>query len=311
MYLSEELLKILDLFEHYGIDVIPFKGPILGEVAYGDLALRMISDLDLFVRKEDVPAANDLFCSQGFQPQYRLDSFERNANLQGPGACHFMGGKTNIDLHWEIAPRIFTYDFDPYGYWSRLQPVSIGRKEIPALSMEDRLLMLCGHGVRNTWSQLVWICDVSETILQMSPADWDRTYEQVISLGSEDILHFGLSLAISLMEVDLPENIQDQIRSDSNIDLLVHQVRNRLLQEHNYFSSGSEWLRFQLRVRQQFMDKVRFLWRLATTPNVDDLVRIQLPSWLSFLYLFHRAVRLMGKYVLSPLGQKSKDRISI
>ena len=137
MDLVEKLLKILDLFEQHGIDVISFKGPVLAVAVYGDLALRVMGDLDLLVRKEDVPGANDLLCSQGFQPEYLLDGFERNTNLQGPGACHFMGGKTNIDLHWQIAPRIFTYDFDSDGYWSRLQPVSIGRKEIPVLSMGD------------------------------------------------------------------------------------------------------------------------------------------------------------------------------
>ena len=167
--------------------------------------------------------------------------------------------------------------------------------------------MLCGHGVRNAWGQLVWICDIAETIPHISQAEWLQVYERLRSRGSEDILHFGLSLANDLINVDLPKNIRYQIESDSNIDLLVQQVREWLYREQDRFYGGPGWLRFQLRVRQHFMDKVRFLWHLATTPNVDDLARIQLPSHLSFRYLFHRAVRLVSKYVLRPLVPKSRE----
>ena len=302
MLLKLELLKILDLFKQHGIDVIPFKGPILAKVVYGDLALRMMSDLDLLVRKEDVPSANALLQSEGFQPEYPLEGFEQNANLQGPGACHFTGGDANIDLHWKIAPRTFTFDFGQDGYCSRLDLVSIERREVRVLSIGDRLLMLCGHGLRNAWSQIVMICDVAETIPHVSQQEWSQVFQRAKNLGSEDILHFGLGLARDLINVDLPENIQDQIRNGSNNDFLVHQVKTRLIRETDTLFSGPWWLRFQLQVRQNFMDKVKFLLRLAMTPNVDDLARKRLPYNLSFMYLFHRAVRLIGKYVLSPLN---------
>ncbi len=307
MELTESLLKILDLFEHQGIDVIPFKGPILTVVAYGDQALRLTGDLDLLVRVEDVPSADAVLRSEGLQPEYPLEGFEQNANLRGPGSCHFTGGKTNIDLHWEITPRTFTYDFNPDGYWSRLKPVSMSNKLITAFSMEDRLLMLYGHGMRNAWSQLVMICDVAETIPYVSQAEWRQVYESAESLGSEDVLYFGLSLAQELMNVGLPKDIQDQVRSESNNDFLIHQVMTRLMRESNEPLSGPGWLRFQLQTRQYAMDKVRFLWRLATTPNVDDLARKQLPSRLSFFYLLNRAVRLIGKYLLRPRAYKHQN----
>jgi len=301
MELTGKLLNILDRFEHAGIEVIPFKGPILAVVAYGAPSLRLVGDLDLFVRVEDVPSADALLQAEGFQTEYPLEGFEQNANLQGPGACHFTGGEVNIDLHWEIAPRMFTYDFGQDGYWSRLDPVSIERKELSVLSMGDRLLMLCGHGLRNAWRQLVWVCDIAETIPHISKAEWRQVYERVKSHGSEDILYFGLSLAHDLINVDLPVDIHDQVQSDSKIDLLVHQVKTQLIRETDTLFSGTEWLSFQLQARQHVMDKVRFLWRLAMTPNVDDLASKQLPSRLSFFYLFHRAVRLIGKYWLRPL----------
>lgn len=299
MLMKRELLNILVWFDAQGVRAIPFKGPILADQAYGDLALRSSSDLDLLVRVQDVPAANALLQSKGFQPEYRLDKFEYDVNLQGPGSCHFEG-ETNIDLHWEIAPRTFTYDFDPEGYWSRLQPISFDPMEVLVLSMGDRLLMLCGHGVRNAWSQLVEVCDIAETIPHIAPEEWYEVIDRASTLGTASILRLGVTLAQELINADLPENIQDNLRCDAYLNRLSPEVRARLLDDTDTAFSGPEWLRFQMRGRRHFSEKVRFLWALATTPNVDDLTMRQLPSWLSSFYLIHRAVRLMGKYMHSP-----------
>ena len=52
--LTRELFKLLDLFEAHDIYAIPYKGPVLASVAYGDIALRQFVDLDLIVHKRDV-----------------------------------------------------------------------------------------------------------------------------------------------------------------------------------------------------------------------------------------------------------------
>ena len=54
LFLSGELLELLKLLEGEGIPAIPFKGPVLADFVYGNLALRSIWDLDLLVHKHDV-----------------------------------------------------------------------------------------------------------------------------------------------------------------------------------------------------------------------------------------------------------------
>src|SRR5579862_8621489 len=41
------LIELLDLFESAGVTAIPYKGPTLGALAYGNFALRSFVDLDL------------------------------------------------------------------------------------------------------------------------------------------------------------------------------------------------------------------------------------------------------------------------
>ncbi len=53
MKLTRELLFIIDNFDAKGIPIMPFKGPVLAEQVYGDIALRSFVDLDLLVPEHE------------------------------------------------------------------------------------------------------------------------------------------------------------------------------------------------------------------------------------------------------------------
>jgi len=50
-FLTKELLELLTLFEAHCIPASPYKGPALAIMAYGNLALRQFSDLNILVHK--------------------------------------------------------------------------------------------------------------------------------------------------------------------------------------------------------------------------------------------------------------------
>ena len=54
LFLTRELIRIVDRLDRLGIDAVPYKGVVMSEVYYGDMALRQSGDIDLFVRKRDV-----------------------------------------------------------------------------------------------------------------------------------------------------------------------------------------------------------------------------------------------------------------
>src|SRR6476469_7955692 len=58
--LTAELCRLINLFRDAGIEVIPYKGPVLALFAYGDIALRRFVDLDVIVKKSDVLRARDI-----------------------------------------------------------------------------------------------------------------------------------------------------------------------------------------------------------------------------------------------------------
>ncbi len=57
LFLTETLIKLLKQLAAHEIPAIPFKGPVLASSLHGDISLRQFGDLDILVRKQDVPAA--------------------------------------------------------------------------------------------------------------------------------------------------------------------------------------------------------------------------------------------------------------
>ena len=53
LFLLAELLQILHLLGEHHIPAVPYKGPILSVVLYGDVSLRQFSDLDIIVPAEN------------------------------------------------------------------------------------------------------------------------------------------------------------------------------------------------------------------------------------------------------------------
>ena len=54
LLMTGELIKILKLLKFNDINAIPYKGPVLANLAYGNLAFREFDDIDILVNKLDI-----------------------------------------------------------------------------------------------------------------------------------------------------------------------------------------------------------------------------------------------------------------
>jgi len=176
-----ELFKILTLFNSNEIPALPFKGPVLGSSFYGDLALRPFCDLDILLRKKDIPQAKDLLLSRGYRLNFSLTPKQEIAFLHAHSEYSFIHEKSHIlvELQWEILPsREFPLAYDLETPWKRLESTSLEGRIVPALSSEDLLLALCLHGAKHCWERLIWICDLAELIRVHKGIDWELVFEQ-------------------------------------------------------------------------------------------------------------------------------------
>lgn len=134
LYLTKELLALLCLFEEHSIPAIPFKGPVLTVLVYGNLALRRFGDLDILVSKRDVLKAEELLISKGYRPRVHLVSARERVRFQSSYAQEFVhdNGRGQVDLHWKLAERYFLHAPDPEPLWERLEPVSLAEPYAPS-----------------------------------------------------------------------------------------------------------------------------------------------------------------------------------
>ena len=63
----QEMLALVSCLESHGVDASPYKGPVLAATLYEDLGLRQFYDLDLLVRKEDLPRVEEILRARSYE----------------------------------------------------------------------------------------------------------------------------------------------------------------------------------------------------------------------------------------------------
>lgn len=305
--LTGELLKLLRLFEASGIAAVPYKGPVLAALAYGNLSFREFADLDLLVHKQDVWRAGELLVSAGYRPTYELTRAQEALYTKYYTEHHFRRDDFghSVDLHWAITQRFFAFTLDPDPLWGHLESVSLGGSSVLTFSPEDLLLILCVHGAKSFWQELYMICDVAELVSSHREMDWERVAKQAATVGSERMLLLGLYLANDLLEADLPEDIFGRVRADPAVKALANWVCERLFLEAKRAPSifeGAQFYPIHLRMRERLQDKIRYCARTLGTTNVDDWWFSTARAYLFPLYYALRIVRLAGKFGRRFLG---------
>jgi hypothetical protein len=308
LFLTAELLRLLQLFGTHEIPAIPFKGPVLASSLHGDVALRQFEDLDILVHKRDVPGARRLLVSEGYHPQFALNARQEAAHLKLRHALSFTrsDGSVLVDLHWAITPARLPLAPDPESLWEGLEPVSILGREVQTFSPEDLLLVLCVHGTKHRWAFLSWIGDVGFLIQRHAAMDWDRVLKRASADGSERMLLLGLFLASELLGAIPPKEISKKLQTRGDLKALADRVYSVLFRNPDIPPRRFDGYTFYMRAMDRFRDRLRFCC-LELTPTPLEWALLPLPIYLSPLYYLLRPIRLLGKYALR-LGRRLSVR---
>jgi hypothetical protein len=317
LFLTQELLRILKLFEDNEIPTIAFKGLTLALSAYQDVSFRQSGDMDLLLPKEAIEPAQKLLIAEGFQ---LIGNYEWE--------CHFfhMDGTINVDLHQEIGQKFYNLPFDFEQLWSRVKPMSLGGMTIHHLQPEDLLLLLtkvwcrdCTHLIYHPSLHL--LSDVDALLSTHPSLDWTWILEQAHNQGCDRILKLMLFSAQEVLGTELPKVVLDELQAKPLPPYLIKSVWTRLFNDPNRLAVlpdnpgfwESIWTydhRFYLQSRERFRDRFIYClnWLLrsinvALVPNKGDWELMTFPSTLSFLYYPLHIMRLIFKYILKPLYQ--------
>lgn len=294
--LASALTRILESLAEQGVQSVPFKGPTLALLAYGDVGLRQFADLDLLIHKCDVPRVKGALSRCGFTPTYELSPSLESALLRFSHAYSFEN-KFGIflDVQWDFLEPHFGLAIDSKPMWARRKPVRLGGKEILTFEPEDLLFILCIHGFSHWWERLGWICDVAGLVSKQQDLDWEAVFQRAQESGTVRILSLGLLLASELLNARLPPEVSKAIAADLTVRSVAARIETQLFNPRQ--AEGIlDGMALRIGMRERKLDRLRSLFRAITTPNRYDWMYTSLPNSLSFLYYLIRPIRLLGKY---------------
>jgi hypothetical protein len=297
LFLTRELVRIVDCLKGFGIDAVPYKGVVMSEVYYGDMALRQSSDIDLFVRRRDVGRIKSALRDLEYTTRLVIPDVVLADYIAAGYEWTFdsSAGPNLLEVQWALQPRFYAVDFDMEGLFERAVKVTIADRPVRTPSPEDLLLVLSVHAAKHVWGRLIWLRDIAQ-ILKRENLNWDWLQARTRELGIERILRITLLLANRLLGSAIPAAIENVVLADSAARGLADKIAASLASGVSYDTQQISYFRLMMRLRERRGDRVRFLTRLTFTPGPGEWGAVRLPGPLVPLYRVVRLGRLAGRF---------------
>ena len=304
LHLLGKQQQLFSLLQQNEIPAAIFKGSVLAQTAYGDIALRQAGDIDLLISREHFTRARDLLESLGYAMTPQLTAAQLESHLNSHCEIQFMRDDwlTVVDLHWALAPKTFVFKLNTDDVLSRLQTVTINGAEFQTLSTEDLILYQSMHGAKHLWRRLEWISSLAETIRAADSIDWNTVIQRAAASHATRMLALGLRLAERLSGVLIPAEFDD----DRSMDQLAENILRTVFSMSGPADSTETNL-YNLKVMDRKRDALTSALRALFVPTLTDWSTLNLPPSLHSLYYAYRPLRLSKIYTASlwrRLGSK-------
>jgi hypothetical protein len=290
LLLTGELRTALTCFEGNGIPAIAFKGPVLAQQIYTNVALRRCTDLDILIQKRDLVRVKEVLSSIGYQPREPWKS--TRGQLLIKYSCEYpfynVANTVTIDVHWELAVRPRINVPETADLLQKALSISLLGTRLSTLSPEDLLFACCVHGTIHSWQHLSLTCDLAEIIRANTELNWDMLMHDAATLHSERMLLVGLCLATDLLGAPLPQKVLQRIRDDSSVRTFANEIERQLFRERTEPFDDL----FAYRVKEHARDRVGAALWYVTIPKPEDYETLPLPAPLIKLYYVVRPVRV-------------------
>ena len=307
LWFAAELARIMQHFESRQLRALPYKGPVLAQSLYRDLGLRSFSDLDFLISPADFDRAKQALAEIGYRPSAHVTTA-----VESPAIARLWlrtgyelsfdsaAGENLVELQWALLPHFYAVDLGVEDLLARAGKTVVGEREVPCLSPEDSLLVLCLHAAKHLWTRLIWLSDIAETLRSYSGTqtiDYSLVFSRARSLAITRILGVSFWLVKNVLRAEIPESAKEMIAADPEVPALGSEFAERLARGATYDFESTEYFRLILKLRERRGDRLRYLWRLVWTPGAGEIAAVRLPEALFPLYRIVRVGRLMQKLV--------------
>ena len=294
LFLTDELCRIAGAFSSNGLPFATFKGIALATAHHGNVSLREFNDIDLIVMKSRLGEAERILRSLGYRAAVDDGAFRSSFfAYQRQYAFIRTGPEVNIDLHWAFTASRLPFPLDPGEIWTDLRRVSIGGLAVPTLSGANLALLLAGHGTKERWKRLGWVCDFATCIERDSHLDWSTIFLRAQRRGCGNAVLFGCAIAEDLLGVPVPKALSALAERSDHVRALVESTSRRMREDFPDMPMGRYFP--DLDLCDAWSRKAGFILGMTFTRTCGDYYAMPLPSRLWRLYHLTRPLRLAAR----------------
>lgn len=293
--MTAELFRILEDFSRANIDILLVKGPVISMLAYGDVAMRNYVDLDLLLRHRDIQSATQHMLALGFDPDVPEMAI-RAGKIPGEYLFKRPGTQRIVELHTERTFRYYPKPMRVEELFARKRLLLLDGREMPALSLEDELVLNCIHGAKHFWERLMWVSDVAAVVARHPELDWRKAQQAAADVGAERMLHVGVRLGAMLFGLEVPAAMKNPIHGDPASESLCRQIMTWLPYSGYAPPSLPTRAMYRMKMSGGGLAGAAYLMRLSVSPTEEDWEEgaEARPSWLRDA--LRRPFRLFKKY---------------
>ena len=282
--------KLQAFFDEYGIYAIFLKGILLSKQYYGDIGLRNVYDIDVWVDEINLNRVKDFIRLLGYVGV--LDKYNFN-----PKQINFLRQTTHdemflhesdlsapvIEIHWKIRNALGNFKFDTKADRRLLSSVEINGKSFSVFNHVDQFIFLSVHGAEHAWFKIKWLVDLYH-IYKAVEIDWGMLLVRAKELNSEMEVRLAWELLSQLYGLEKPDSfrqinlsIMDRFRLKYFLGQLVYDGRFCDTPKEKFINA----LYILSLNRNMFLSK-ELIYKNLT--NITDWLTLQLPENLFFLY---------------------------
>jgi hypothetical protein len=203
-------------FQRQGIECILLKGADLLSRLYGIRGTRPLSDVDLLVHEQDLPAIHRLLIEDGFAQQ-----------IDGNPAYHSSRSTLALDLISEL----WYLDKEGLaGLWARARSRPLGQLTVKQLDAEDLLLYLTAYSVVHRGHLSPSFFTDLRLLIEKEPLHWPTVVEQANRYHLQIPLYHGLrQLALLNVSTEIPAAVIQQLAPSTMAEQALEFLFRRLV----------------------------------------------------------------------------------
>ena len=201
------LLQSLDALARRNIVPVVLKGYGLALRCYPDPLYRPMTDVDLLIAREELPAAEAALAEIGVRKNEPLENYQ----LAHHHHLNFYGALGSVELHFRAITG-FGGAIEADDLLARSLEGRLEDRWVRYLGSEDELVYLATHATQHLFKGVGWLYDLKLFIRRYPCLDWGAVIAVARQTGMQAPVYFALQTAHRALAAEVPEGVLAQLR---------------------------------------------------------------------------------------------------